>query len=278
MALDAAKEKELKQIARQMRIDIVTMLHNVKTGHPGGSLSAVEILTVLYHNQMNVNCQDPCCRDRDRFVASKGHCAPVLYTTLADKGYFPKEELTKLRQLNCMLQGHPDMKKTPGVDISTGSLGMGLSVGIGMCLAARIDNRNFYAYVLLGDGELQEGQIWEAAMAAVKFRLDRLIAIVDNNGVQLDGTVEEIMPLGDIGQKFAAFGWNVLTADGHDVRELDAAIDQAKASKGLPTVIVARTVKGKGVSFMEGKNTWHGKAIEEKDFAIAMAELGGSRS
>jgi transketolase len=176
-----------------------------------------------------------------------------------------------------MLQGHPDIKKTPGVDISTGSLGMGLSVGIGMCLAARIDNRNFYAYVLLGDGELQEGQIWEAAMAAVKFRLDRLIAIVDNNGVQLDGTVEEIMPLGDIGQKFAAFGWNVLTADGHDVRELDAAIDQAKASKGLPTVIVARTVKGKGVSFMEGKNTWHGKAIEDKDYAIAMAELGGDK-
>lgn len=277
MALDAAKEKELKQIARQMRIDIITMLHNVKTGHPGGSLSAVEILTVLYYNQMNVNCQEPCCSDRDRFVASKGHCAPVLYTTLADKGYFSKEELKKLRQLNCMLQGHPDMKKTPGVDISTGSLGMGLSVGIGMCLAARLDNRNFYTYVLLGDGELQEGQIWEAAMAAVKFRLDHLIAIIDNNGVQLDGTVEEIMPLGDIGRKFSAFGWNVLTADGHNVRELDAAIDQAKASKGLPTVIVARTVKGKGVSFMEGKNTWHGKPIEDKDFAVAMAELGGDK-
>jgi transketolase len=275
MALDAAKEKELKQIARQMRIDIVKMLHNVKTGHPGGSLSAVEIVTVLYHNQMNVNSQEPCCSDRDRFVASKGHCAPVLYTTLADKGYFPKEELKKLRQLNCMLQGHPDMKKTPGVDISTGSLGLGLSVGIGMCLAARLDNRNFYTYVLLGDGELQEGQIWEAAMAAVKFRLDRLIAIVDNNGVQLDGTVDEIMPLGDIGQKFAAFGWNVIKADGHDISALDAAIDRAKATKGLPTVIVARTVKGKGVSFMEGKNTWHGKAIEDKDFSIAMAELGG---
>lgn len=277
MALDATKEKELKQIARQMRIDIIKMLHNVKTGHPGGSLSAVEILTVLYHNQMNVNCQEPGCSDRDRFVASKGHCAPVLYTTLADKGYFPKEELKKLRQLNCMLQGHPDMKKTPGVDISTGSLGLGLSVGIGMCLAARLDNRNFYTYVLLGDGELQEGQIWEAAMAAVKFRLDRLIAIVDNNGVQLDGTVDEIMPLGDIGQKFAAFGWNVIKADGHDIRELDAAIDRAKATKGLPTVIIARTVKGKGVSFMEGKNTWHGKAIEDKDFAIALAELGGKQ-
>ena len=275
MALDTLKEKELQKIAVQMRIDIITMLHKVKTGHPGGSLSAVEVLTVLYHNQMNVNCREPRCSDRDRFVASKGHCAPVLYTALADKGYFPREELKKLRQLNCMLQGHPDMKKTPGIDISTGSLGMGLSVGIGMCLAARLDNKNFYTYVLLGDGELQEGQIWEAAMAAVKYRLDHLIAIVDNNGVQLDGNVEEIMPLGDIGSKFSAFGWNVLSVDGHDIRALDAAIDQAKTSKDLPTVIVARTVKGKGVSFMEGRNIWHGKPIEDKDFAAAIAELGG---
>jgi transketolase len=275
MALDAVREKELREIAKQMRIEIITMLHNVKTGHPGGSLSAVEILTVLYHNQMNINCREPGCSDRDRFVASKGHCAPVLYTALADKGYFSKDELKKLRQLNCMLQGHPDMKKTPGVDISTGSLGLGLSVGIGMCLAAKLNGQNFYSYVLLGDGELQEGQIWEAAMSAVKFKLDHLIAIVDNNGVQLDGTVEEIMPLGDIGRKFAAFGWNVLTVDGHDIRALDAAIDLAKATKGLPTVIVAHTVKGKGVSFMEGKSSWHGKPIEDKDFAIAMAELGG---
>jgi transketolase len=277
MALDAVKEKQLKEIARQMRIDIVTMLHNVKTGHPGGSLSAVEILTVLYHNQMNVNCQEPGCGDRDRFIASKGHCAPVLYTTLADKGYFSKEELKKLRQLNCMLQGHPDMKKTPGIDISTGSLGLGLSVGVGMCLGARLNKNNFYTYVLLGDGELQEGQIWEAAMAAAKYGLDNLIAIVDNNGVQLDGMVDEIMPLGDISQKFAAFGWNALVADGHDIRELDSAIDRAKAMKGMPTVIVAKTVKGKGVSFMEGKSAWHGKAIEDKDYAIAMAELGGGR-
>jgi len=277
MSLDTVKEQQLKDTARQMRIDIVKMLHNVKTGHPGGSLSAVEILTVLYHNQMNVNCQEPGCSDRDRFVASKGHCAPVLYTTLAEKGYFSREELRKLRQLNCMLQGHPDMKKTPGIDISTGSLGMGLSVGIGMCLAARLNKQDFYTYVLLGDGELQEGQIWEAAMAAAKYKLDHLIAIVDNNGVQLDGTLEEIMPLGDIGRKFAAFGWNVLSADGHDIRALDSAVDQAKAAKGQPTVIVARTVKGKGVSFMEGKSTWHGKAIEDKDFAIAMAELGGDQ-
>jgi len=276
MSMDAAKEQQLKTIAKQMRIDIVKMLHNVKTGHPGGSLSAVEILTVLYHNQMNVNCKDACNCARDRFIASKGHCAPVLYTTLADKGYFPKAELKNLRQLGCMLQGHPDMKRIPGVDISTGSLGLGLSVGVGMSLAGRLDKQGFYTYVLLGDGELQEGQNWEAVMAAAKFKLDHIIAIVDNNGVQLDGTLEDIMPMGDIGQKFAAFGWKVLTADGHDVRSIDAAIDQAKTVCGIPVVIIAKTVKGKGVSFMEGKNTWHGKAIEDKDFAIAMAELGGN--
>jgi transketolase len=275
MALDQAKEKQLQAIARQMRRDIVTALHKVKTGHPGGSLSAVEIMTVLYHNQMQVDCKQPGCPDRDRFIASKGHCAPVLYTTLADKGFFPKAELNSLRQLGCMLQGHPDMKKTPGVDISTGSLGLGLSVGIGMCLAARLKGQQYFTYVLLGDGELQEGQIWEAAMAASRFGLDHLIAIVDNNGVQLDGTLDEIMPVGDIGAKFAAFGWNVVKADGHDIRALDAAIDQAKAAGGRPTVIVARTVKGKGVSFMEGKNTWHGKAIEDADYAKAMADLGG---
>jgi len=277
MSMDAAKEQQLKDIARQMRIDIIEMLHNVKTGHPGGSLSAVEILTVLYHNQMSANCQDACNCDRDRFIASKGHCAPVLYTTLADKGYFPKDELKKLRQLGCMLQGHPDMKRIPGVDISTGSLGLGLSVGIGMSLAARLNKQDLYTYVLLGDGELQEGQNWEAAMAAAKFQLDHLIAIVDNNGVQLDGTLEEIMPMGDIGQKFEVFGWNVLHADGHDILALDKAIDQAKALRGKPTVIIARTIKGKGVSFMEGKNTWHGKAIEDADYAIAMAELGGAK-
>lgn len=277
MALDAAKEKQLQEIAKQMRIDIVKMLHNVKTGHPGGSLSAVEILTVLYHNQMKVDCQKPGCPDRDRFVASKGHCAPVLYCTLADKGYFPKNELNNLRQLGCMLQGHPDMKRTPGVDISTGSLGLGLSVGVGMSLAARLNKKDYYTYVLLGDGELQEGQVWEAAMAAANFKLDHLIAIVDNNGVQLDGTLAEIMPVGDVGEKFKAFGWNVLKVDGHDIRALDAAIDKAKANQGLPTVIVAATVKGKGVSFMEGKNSWHGKAIEDKDFAVAMAELGGDK-
>lgn len=277
MALTAAKEQQLREITRQMRIDIIETLHNVKTGHPGGSLSAVEIMAVLYHNQMNTDCRDACNCERDRFIASKGHCAPVLYTTLADKGYFPKDELKNLRQLGCILQGHPDMKKVPGVDISTGSLGLGLSVGIGMCLAARLNKQDFYTYVLLGDGELQEGQNWEAAMAAAKYRLDHLIAIVDNNGVQLDGTLDDIMPMGDIGEKFAAFGWNVLKVDGHDIRALDDAIDQAKAACGKPTVIVAKTVKGKGVSFMEGKNTWHGKAIEDKDYAIAMAELGGNQ-
>ncbi|MDR3561042.1 MAG: transketolase [Negativicutes bacterium] len=271
------KEKSLLQITGQMRRDIVKMLHNVQTGHPGGSLSAVEILTVLYFNQMNATCDKACCPDRDRFIASKGHCAPVIYTTLCEKGYFPREELSNLRQLGCMLQGHPDMKKVPGIDMSTGSLGLGLSVGIGMALSANLDKKDYYTYVLLGDGELQEGQIWEAAMAAPRFGLNKLIAIVDNNGVQLDGKVDDIMPLGSIADKFKAFGWNVIEADGHDLRALDAAFDQAKTNQSGPTVIIASTVKGKGVSFMEGKNEWHGKAISDDLYAKAMAELGGGK-
>jgi transketolase len=277
MALDSVKQKELQELAKKMRIDIITNLHKVQTGHPGGSLSAVEILTILYFNQMKIDCNTPKCPDRDRFIASKGHCAPVVYTTLCEKGYFPKEELSNLRQLGCMLQGHPDMKRTPGVDMSTGSLGLGLSVGIGMAMAAKLDKKDYYTYVLLGDGELQEGQIWEAAMSAPKFGLHNLIAIVDNNGVQLDGTVDDIMPLGSIAAKFSAFGWNVLEADGHDLVALDAAFDQAKANKTGPTVIIAKTVKGKGVSFMEGKNEWHGKAISDQLFAQAMSDLGGGK-
>lgn len=277
MALDTANQKRLQEIAKKMRIDIITNLHKVQTGHPGGSLSAVEILTVLYFNQMKIDCDTPACPDRDRFIASKGHCAPVVYTTLCEKGYFPKEELGNLRQLGCMLQGHPDMKRTPGVDMSTGSLGLGLSVGIGMALSAKLDNKDYYTYVLLGDGELQEGQIWEAAISAPKFGLNRLIAIVDNNGVQLDGTVNDIMPLGDLKAKFSAFGWNVLEVDGHDILALDATFDKAKSNQSGPTVILAKTVKGKGVSFMEGKNEWHGKAINDELFAKAMAELGGGK-
>jgi len=275
MAMDAQKEKQLKELAHQMRIDIVKMLHNVKTGHPGGSLSAVEILVDLYFNQMNVDPKNPKWEDRDRFIAAKGHAAPVVYAALAEKGFFPKEELKNLRQLGSILQGHPDMKKTPGIDLSTGSLGLGLSAGLGMGISAKMSNKSYYTYVLMGDGEIQEGQVWEAAMAAVKFKVDNVIAILDNNGVQLDGTVDEIMPLGDISGKFKAFGWNVLEVDGHDIKALDEAIDKAKATKGVPTIIIAKTVKGKGVSFMEGKNEWHGKAIGDKEFEAAMAELGG---
>jgi transketolase len=277
MALDAAAHEDLKQIAHKIRTEIIKMLHHVQTGHPGGSLSAVEIMTVLYFRQMRVNCANPDAPDRDRFIASKGHCAPVVYQVLCEKGYFPREELSRLRQLGGILQGHPDMKKTPGIDLSTGSLGMGLSAGIGMALAAKLDKRDYYTYVLLGDGELQEGQIWEAAMAAPKFGLDNLIAIVDNNGVQLDGKVDDIMPLGNLAAKFSAFGWNVIAADGHDIRSLDAAFEKAKNKPHGPTVIIANTVKGKGVSFMEGKNEWHGKAINDQQYAEAMAELVGEK-
>jgi transketolase len=277
MALALDTYEELKEIALGLRKDIVKMLHNVQTGHPGGSLSAVEILTVLYFKQMRVDCSKATWPDRDRFIASKGHCAPALYQILCEKGFFPREELSRLRQLGSILQGHPDMKKTPGIDMSTGSLGLGLSVGIGMALAAILDKRDYYTYVLLGDGELQEGQVWEAAMAAAKFRLHRLIAIVDSNGVQLDGKVNEIMPLGNIAEKFAAFGWNVLEVDGHDIRGIDLAIDQAKTNLQGPTVLVASTVKGKGVSFMEGKSEWHGKPIADELYAQAMAELGGKK-
>jgi transketolase len=237
----------------------------------------VEILTTLYFNHLQVDCKDAECADRDRFIASKGHCAPALYITLCEKGFIDKAELANLRQLGCKLQGHPDMKKVPGVDLSTGSLGLGLSAGIGMALSARLNRQAYRTYVLLGDGELQEGQIWEAAMAAAKFKLDSLTAIVDNNGVQLDGTVEEIMPMGSLKLKFEAFGWNVIEADGHDIDSLDAAFAQAKTVKGVPSVILAKTVKGKGVSFMEGRNEWHGKAINDEQFAQAMKELGGAQ-
>jgi len=275
VALDAAAYDNLRQIARKVRTEIITMLHHVQTGHPGGSLSAVEILTVLYFNQMRVSCADPESPGRDRFIASKGHCAPVVYQVLCEKGYFPREELFRLRQLGGILQGHPDMKKTPGIDMSAGSLGLGLSAGIGMALAGKLDKRDYFTYVLLGDGELQEGQVWEAAMAAPAFGLDRLIAIVDNNGVQLDGRVDDIMPLGNLADKFTAFGWNVMMVDGHDIRSLDATFDQARKRLHGPTVIIANTVKGKGVSFMEGKNEWHGKAISDELYDQAMAELGG---
>lgn len=277
MALSAAEYEQFQKTALHTRREILTMLHNVQTGHPGGSLSAVEIMTLLYFRHMRVDAAKANSADRDRFILSKGHGAPVVYQTLCEKGFFPRAELSRLRQLGTILQGHPDMKKTPGIDMSTGSLGMGLSVGIGMAIAAKLDGRDYRTYVLLGDGECQEGQVWEAAMAAPKFGLNNLIAILDHNGVQLDGTVDDIMPLGDIAAKFRAFGWNVVCANGHDLRDLDAAFEQAKSYQNGPSIIIAETVKGKGVSFMEGKNEWHGKAVEDRHYAEAMAELGGTK-
>ena len=269
------RKEELQAQCLAFRKELIELLHSIQTGHPGGSLSCTEILTTLYFEIMNVNPKDPEMEGRDHMILSKGHAAPMLYLVLAEKGYFPKDELKNLRQINSMLQGHPCVHKTPGVELSTGPLGLGLSAGLGMALSARMKEQDAYTYVVLGDGEIQEGCIWEAAMAASKFGADHLIAILDNNGVQLDGTVDEIMPLGDIQAKWEAFGWNVVPCDGHDVEDLCRAVNEAKTAKGKPSLILAKTVKGKGVSFMEGKNTWHGKSIGDEEYAKAMEELGG---
>lgn len=271
------RKEELEALCLRFRNELIDLLHAIQTGHPGGSLSACEIITTLYQDVMNVDGADPNKEDRDHFVLSKGHAAPMLYLNLAEKGYFPKEELKTLRQINSNLQGHPCVHKTPGVELSTGPLGLGLSAGLGMALADKYKGLDSYTYVLMGDGEIQEGGIWEAAMSGAKFKVDNCIAILDNNGVQLDGTLEEIMPMGDIAAKWAAFGWNVIKCDGHDVSAIEDAIDQAKACKGQPSIIIAKTVKGKGIDFMEGKNTWHGKAINDEDYAKAKAILGGAK-
>jgi len=271
------RKEELQRQCGQFRNDLIDLLHSIQTGHPGGSLSCTEILTSLYFEIMNVNPEDPEMEGRDHLILSKGHAAPMLYLALAEKGFFPKEELKTLRQMDSMLQGHPCVHKTPGVELSTGPLGLGLSAGLGMAMADRIKGLDSYTYVVMGDGEIEEGCIWEAAMSASKFGADHLIGILDNNGVQLDGTLEEIMPMGDIGAKWRAFGWNVVTCDGHDVEDFCRAVEDAKKTKGQPSLILASTVKGKGVSFMEGKNTWHGKAINDNEYAQAKAELGGAR-
>lgn len=271
------RKEELQRQCSKFRNDLIDLLYSIQTGHPGGSLSCTEILTSLYFEIMNVNPEDPEMEGRDHLILSKGHAAPMLYLVLAEKCFFPKEELKTLRQMDSMLQGHPCVHKTPGVELSTGPLGLGLSAGLGMAMADRIKGLDSYTYVVMGDGEIEEGCIWEAAMSASKFGADHLIGILDNNGVQLDGTLEEIMPMGDIGAKWRAFGWNVVTCDGHDVEDFCRAVEQAKRTKGQPSLILANTVKGKGVSFMEGKNTWHGKAINDNEYAQAKAELGGAR-
>lgn len=262
--------------ANDMRVDALQALCNAGSGHPGGSLSAAEIVATLYFYKMKVDAANPEWPDRDRFVLSKGHACPILYAALAEKGFFPKADLANLRKIDCHLQGHPDMKKTPGLDMSTGSLGQGLSAAVGMAYAAKLDKKAYFVYALLGCGECQEGQVWEAAMSAAHFKLNNLVAIVDNNHLQIDGTNDCVMCNGDLGKKFAANGWQVLYIDGHDVAQIAKALDEAD-TYDKPVAIIAETVKGKGVSFMENQVDWHGKAPSEAELAKAVVELGGAK-
>ncbi|OBR91881.1 MULTISPECIES: transketolase [Clostridium] len=267
--------EELKKIAVTIRKDIIKMLTESSSGHPGGSLSAVEVLTTLYFYEMNINPEQPRDLNRDRFVLSKGHAAPALYSTLARKGYFNVEELKSLRKIGSMLQGHPNMNEVPGIDMSTGSLGQGISAAVGMALAGKIDKKDYRVYTLLGDGELEEGEVWEATMAAGHYKLDNLTAFVDANGLQIDGPCEEVMSAYPIGDKFKAFKWNVIEVNGHSFEELIDAIEKAKTVKNKPTMIVCKTIKGKGVSFMENEVGWHGSAPNIEQCEKALAELGG---
>ena len=264
---------ELMKTANEIRKGIVTALHSAKAGHPGGSLSATEIFTYLYFEEMNVDPKDPKKADRDRFVLSKGHTAPGLYSTLAQKGFFPKEDLVTLRHTGSYLQGHPDMKHIPGVDMSSGSLGQGISAAVGMAIAGKLDNADYRVYTLLGDGEIQEGQVWEASMLAAHRKLDNLVVIVDNNNLQIDGAITEVNSPYPIDKKFEAFNFHVINIDGNDFDQIDAAFKEVKTVKGQPTAIIAKTVKGKGVSFMENQVGWHGKAPNDEEYKIAMEEL-----
>lgn len=271
--MDENSKKELAKIACNVRKGIIEGTFNAKSGHPGGSLSIAEIITYLYFKEMNVDPDNPIKEDRDRFVLSKGHAAPALYSVMAQKGYFPVEELKTLRKINSKLQGHPSMKYLPGVDISSGSLGQGISAACGMALGAKLKNADFRVYTILGDGEIEEGQVWEAAMYANAKKLDNLVAFVDNNNLQIDGTVEEVNSPYPIPEKFAAFGWNVIEIDGHNYDEIEDALNKARECKGRPTAIIATTVKGKGVSYMENQVGWHGSAPNAEQYEIAMSEL-----
>ena len=264
---------ELEKMANEIRKDIVTAVHSAKSGHPGGSLSSADIFTYLYFEEMNVDPANPKWEDRDRFVLSKGHVAPGLYSTLAEKGYFPKEDLKTLRHTGSYLQGHPDMKHIPGIDMSSGSLGQGVSVAVGMAAAGKYDKKDYRVYTLTGDGEIQEGQIWEAAMWAGHRKLDNLVVIVGNNNLQIDGSVEDVCSPYPIDKKFEAFNFHVINIDGNDFDQIRAAFKEARETKGMPTAIIAKTVKGKGVSFMENAAGWHGKAPNDEEYEIAMADL-----
>ena len=264
---------ELMKTSNEIRKDIVTAVHSAKAGHPGGSLSAADIFTYLYFCEMNIDPKDPKKADRDRFVLSKGHTAPGLYSALAERGYFPKEDLKTLRHMGSYLQGHPDMKHIPGVDMSSGSLGQGISAAVGMAIAGKLSNADYRVYTLLGDGELQEGQVWEASMLASHRKLDNLVVIVDNNNLQIDGAIDEVNSPYPIDKKFEAFNFHVIKIDGNDFDQIDAAFKEAKSVKGQPTAIIAKTVKGKGVSFMENQAGWHGKAPNDEEYKIAMQDL-----
>lgn len=266
-------KSELQRAANEVRKGIITAVHGAKAGHPGGSLSAADIFTYLYFEEMHIDPKDPKKADRDRFVLSKGHTAPGLYSALANRGYFPVEDLKTLRHLGSYLQGHPCMQETPGVDMSSGSLGQGISAAVGMALAAKMDGKDYRTYTLLGDGEIQEGQVWEAAMFAGHRKLDNLVVIVDNNGLQIDGKIDDVCSPYPIDRKFEAFNFHVINIDGNDFDQIDAAFKEAKATKGMPTAIICKTVKGKGVSFMENNAGWHGKAPNDEEYETAMADL-----
>jgi len=264
---------ELSKIANEVRKGVIKSTHSAKSGHPGGSLSIADIITYLYFEEMNVDAKNPQWADRDRFVLSKGHVAPALYATLAEKGFFPKEDLTTLRHVGSYLQGHPDMKGIPGVDMSSGSLGQGVSCAAGMAVAAKMDNKDYRVYAITGDGEIEEGQIWEAAMFAGFRKLDNLVVIVDNNNLQIDGAIDEVCSPYPIDKKFEAFNFHTIVIDGNDFDQIRAAFKEARETKGMPTAIIARTVKGKGVSFMENQVGWHGKGPNDEECRIALEEL-----
>ena len=264
---------ELSKIANEVRKGVIKSTHSAKSGHPGGSLSVADIMTYLYFEEMNVDPMNPQCADRDRFVLSKGHVAPALYATLAEKGFFPKEDLLTLRHVGSYLQGHPDMKSVPGVDMSSGSLGQGVSCAAGMAVAAKLDNKDYRVYAITGDGEIEEGQIWEAAMFAGFRKLDNLVVVVDNNNLQIDGAIDTVCSPYPIDKKFEAFNFHTIVIDGHNFDEIRAAFKEARETKGMPTAIIAKTVKGKGVSFMENNVGWHGKGPNDEECRIALEEL-----
>lgn len=273
MKTQKKSKEELEKLAKKIRLGIIDEVYYGKSGHPGGSLSIADIMTVLYFDEMNIDNENPNWEDRDRLVLSKGHCSPALYAALAYRGFFPVEDLKTFRNINSYLQGHPDKKNIPGVDMSTGSLGQGLSVANGMAISAKLDNKNYRVYCILGDGEIEEGQVWEAAMSSSKYKLDNLCVIIDNNNLQIDGTIDEVMSSKPIDDKFRSFGFEIIKIDGHNIEEIKSAFEVAKNVKEKPVCIIAKTVKGKGVKYMENKVDWHGKAPNEDEYKQAIIDI-----